>query len=339
MDSEDAQDALVTLKRIYERLLNEPSQPFDCKEEVPSEQQEWSPSLVQGEPKPPHIKEEENELWSSREEEQLQGPEVLPVTPVPVRSKNGDVKAQSSHLHQSQTGNNRETSPSTDQMKTEPDGEDCGLSEPASNLDPAANLQPNSDGEPLSSDGCESSETEDSDDGWNQAEDAQSGLDGIKNEISPQRCTEMKPFSCFVCGKGFSRRDYAQKHMRIHDRKKPFTCSVCGKGFSQRGWMRRHMKIHPGEKPFDCSVCGKCFTRRDAAETHARVHTGEKPFGCPFCCKRFSNRWGMTKHARVHTGQKPFSCSVCEKGFSSGKQMERHMRTHTAEKPFSCSVW
>ncbi|KAK9527067.1 hypothetical protein VZT92_015732 [Zoarces viviparus] len=42
------------------------------KEEVPPEQQEWS-SKEQEDSEPPHIKEEQEELWTSQEGEQLQG--------------------------------------------------------------------------------------------------------------------------------------------------------------------------------------------------------------------------------------------------------------------------
>uniref|UniRef100_UPI003AABB8E1 uncharacterized protein n=1 Tax=Centroberyx gerrardi TaxID=166262 RepID=UPI003AABB8E1 len=150
-----------------------------CKEEVPPEQQDWSPSLDQEDPEPPHIKEEQEELWTSQEGEQLQGPEEaditeFPFTPVPVKSEDDEETPQSSQLHQSQTEENREAEPlassSTEQMKTEADGEDCGVSEPARNLDPASHLQPTSDGK--TSDSSEP-ETEDSDDEWNETRETQ----------------------------------------------------------------------------------------------------------------------------------------------------------------------
>uniref|UniRef100_UPI003AB03581 uncharacterized protein n=1 Tax=Centroberyx gerrardi TaxID=166262 RepID=UPI003AB03581 len=157
-------------------------------EEIPPEQQDWSPSLDQEDPEPPHIKEEQEELWTSQEGEQLQGPEEaditeFPFTPVPVKSEDDEEKPQSSQLHQSQTEENREAEPlassSTEQMKTEADGEDCGVSEPARNLDPASHLQPTSDGK--TSDSSEP-ETEDSDDDWKETREPQSGLDSLKSK-------------------------------------------------------------------------------------------------------------------------------------------------------------
>ncbi|XP_023267634.1 uncharacterized protein LOC111659049 [Seriola lalandi dorsalis] len=62
------------------------------------EQQEWSSSLDQEDqedPEPPHIKEEQEELWTSQEGEQLQGLEEADITkftftPVPVKSEDDD---------------------------------------------------------------------------------------------------------------------------------------------------------------------------------------------------------------------------------------------------------
>ncbi|KAM6951071.1 uncharacterized protein FYW47_014588 [Aplochiton taeniatus] len=117
-------------------------------QEVPPEQQhceqERSPSLDQEHPEPPQIKEEQ-EVWTNQEGERLNE----------LREEETDTKdsmlnvpcfesifdqdqTQSSHLDLSQSVDNREGDPaattSTDQMTTEPDGEDCGVSEPDSSI-------------------------------------------------------------------------------------------------------------------------------------------------------------------------------------------------------------
>ncbi|KAM4525498.1 uncharacterized protein PAE49_001410 [Odontesthes bonariensis] len=105
------------------------------KEEVP-----WSSSVDQQDPEPVHIKkeEEEEELWSRREGEQLHGQKEsdisrFSVTAVTVKSEEeeeeeeeeDEEKPQSSQLLQIKTEDNRETEPPTSSsaelMKTEAD--------------------------------------------------------------------------------------------------------------------------------------------------------------------------------------------------------------------------
>ncbi|XP_071058617.1 uncharacterized protein [Pseudochaenichthys georgianus] len=131
------------------------------KEEVPPEQHEWSSSLDQEDPEPPpHIKEEQEELWSSQEGEQLQGLEEADITkstftPDPVKSEDDEEKPQSSQLHQRPT----------EHLETEADGEDCGGPEPASNSDPERHLKPETEdnpgdsSEPDTEDGADLKET------------------------------------------------------------------------------------------------------------------------------------------------------------------------------------
>ncbi|XP_074469093.1 uncharacterized protein LOC141754122 isoform X4 [Sebastes fasciatus] len=146
------------------------------KEEVPPEQQEWSSSLVQEDPEPPHIKEEQEELWISQEGEQLQGleePDIIrfTFTPVPVKSEDDEEKPQSSQLHQRQT----------EQMETEADGEDCGAPEPARNSDPGRHLQLSSSDKASQS---YKHETDDGDD-WKETREPQSGLNSLNNDVVP----------------------------------------------------------------------------------------------------------------------------------------------------------
>ncbi|XP_053290649.1 zinc finger protein 664-like [Pleuronectes platessa] len=294
------------------------------KEEVPPEPQQWSPLVDQEDPEPPHIKEEQEEPWTTQDGQQLQGLEEADIkftlTPVTVKSEEDEEKLKSSTLPLSERKENRAN---------------CGGPEPARNLGPDGRLQPGPE------DNTEdSSETEVSEDDWMETREPQTGLNTRNNTkpLSDMGCkTEKIKFSCSECGKRFNHRGNLNNHMRIHTGEKPFSCSECGKRFYQRCSLNIHMRVHTGEKPFGCSECGKRFSERGNLNTHMRIHTGEKSFSCSECGKRFNHRSSLNIHMRVHTGEKPFSCSECGKRFNHRSSLNIHMGIHTAVKPFSCS--
>ncbi|XP_039665026.1 zinc finger protein OZF-like [Perca fluviatilis] len=304
---------------------------------VPPEQQEWSSSLDQEDPEPPpHIKEEQEELWTSQEGEQLQELEEadikLLLTSVPVKNEEDDEeKAQSSQLHESQTEENR------DAERTEVDGEDWGGPEPARNSDPDSPLQPATHDK--TSDSSES-HTNDSAD-WEETREPQSGLNPLQNNevaVSDVKCnTGNASVSSSECAGSFGHKKHLQNHSGVQTGGKPFCCSVCGKRYLLKSSLTNHMRLHSEEKRFTCPVCELVFSSKGNFVIHMRIHTGERPFSCPFCSKRFAQKGNLRKHLTVHTGEKPFSCSVCSKRFAHKETLKQHLIVHTGEKPFSCS--
>ncbi|XP_035859536.1 zinc finger protein 510-like isoform X1 [Sander lucioperca] len=270
------------------------------KAEVPPEQQEWSSSLDQEDPEPPpHIKEEQEQLWTSQEGEQLQGLEEadikFPFTSVPVKSEEDDEeKAQSSQLHESQTEENREAE------RTEADGEDCGGPEPARNSDPDSPLQPATHDK--TSDYSES-QTDVSGD-LEETREPQSGLNPLQNNevaVSDVECnTGNTSVSSSECAGSFGHKKPLQKHSGVQTGGKPFSCSVCGKRYLLKKTLMTHMRVHSEEKCFTCSVCKASFCKPSSLVRHMRIHTGEKPFSCSvFCDRRFSRLSHVKSHKCV----------------------------------------
>ncbi|XP_038580268.1 zinc finger protein 135-like isoform X2 [Micropterus salmoides] len=173
---------------------------LQSRQEVAPMQPELSPSLDQEDPpEPPHIEEEQEELWTSQEGEQLPGLEEaditkFPFTPVSVKSEEDEEKPQSSQLHQSQT----------EQM--EADGEYCGGPEPESDSGPDRLLQPET--EDKTKDSSEP-ETGDSDGGWEETREPYSDL----KSLSDTTChTSRKLLSCSECVETF----YNNRLLNIH---------------------------------------------------------------------------------------------------------------------------
>ncbi|XP_041664489.1 gastrula zinc finger protein XlCGF57.1-like [Cheilinus undulatus] len=302
-----------------------------------------APSLnLEDLPEPALIKEEQEELWTHKEGQQLQGSKGADIikftfTPDAVKSEEEDgEKSHSSQLYEHLSEEKRDmehlkqnsnldsvTHSDTLHSESETDDSSCDweeTSEPLLNKDGPVDDQECETGNTSVSSGCGTS--------INQKE-------LLQNPTGLQ--TGSKPFSCSFCGKRYPQKISLAKHMKRHSEGTCFSCSVCKKSFPWRGELVRHMRIHTGEKPFSCSACGISFSQRTHLTSHLRVHTGEKPFTCTVCKMSFSIRKNLGIHMRTHTGQKPFSCSVCSQLFARREGLTRHSIVHTGEKAFNCS--
>uniref|UniRef100_A0A4W5RJV8 C2H2-type domain-containing protein n=1 Tax=Hucho hucho TaxID=62062 RepID=A0A4W5RJV8_9TELE len=322
-------------------------------EEVPPEQQhceqEWSPSLGQEDPESTQIKEEQEEVRTSQEEEQLQGlfdTKDSIFTPSCVKSEcDQEDPLWSLTLSQTQTVENRECDSKPVDLK--PFGTVThikGLYMPCDPLDNHNNASIHSSA--VSSDPV--------------------GLDSsspLKKHCSKPSTTSRITHSCRDCGETFPLKADLQRHVTLFSKSpsecsscqkrynstcklkthvrlchsgKPCTCPVCGKTFKLKGELSIHMRIHTGEKPFSCGDCGKSFSRKETLTMHKMTHTREKPFSCGDCGKSFIRKDTLTMHKMTHTREKPFSCGDCGKSFIQKRDLRRHILIHTGEKPFTC---
>uniref|UniRef100_UPI0037E78BA9 zinc finger protein ZFP2-like n=1 Tax=Semicossyphus pulcher TaxID=241346 RepID=UPI0037E78BA9 len=274
---------------------------------VPPEQQEWSSILDQdGSQEPQHIKEEQEELWTNQEGEQLQGLKqadvsTLILTPVPVKTE-------------------------------EAEGEDCGGSEPARDFNPDSRLH-------LLFSQCV---TDDISRYLEETKKPETSVNPVQNKEKPVSYmvynNDNVSISSSDCATSLGHKEHKQKHNGIQTGVKPFSCPVCGKKYPGEGSLSNHIKLHSVGKHFSCSVCRKTFPSRAEVVTHMRTHTGEKPFGCSLCGREFAQKGHLRQHLAVHRGEKPFSCSICGKRFTLRGNLRQHLIVHTGEKPFSCSV-
>uniref|UniRef100_A0A3Q2NZP0 Zinc finger protein 239-like n=1 Tax=Fundulus heteroclitus TaxID=8078 RepID=A0A3Q2NZP0_FUNHE len=309
-------------------------------------------------PKPPHIKEEQKEVYISLSGEQLCGKEVInairfPVAAPPIKSLDDKQSLLLSQLYPDQIKDrglpeenggeesirmqdHGDVSISLETKDTEKDEEDSDVGHPT------AELKHMSDSEYKR---C-STEKEN-------VESRRKVQTGMK--LNCKDCgktfsgkyalnthtrihTGQKLFCCDLCGQRFSQKSHLNTHMRIHTGQKLFSCDLCGQRFSLKSNLNRHMRIHTGQKPFCCDLCGQRFSQKSHLNRHMRIHTGKKPFCCRLCGQRFSEKGTLNIHTRIHTGQKPFCCDLCRQRFSQKSHLNRHMKIHTGKKLFCCDL-
>ncbi|KAM5262868.1 LOW QUALITY PROTEIN: zinc finger protein 57 homolog [Ctenodactylus gundi] len=113
----------------------------------------------------------------------------------------------------------------------------------------------------------------------------------------------------------------------------PFSCYTCGKCFSKRSYLHSHQFVHKPKQTNICSQCGKVFRTPKALSYHRRMHLGERPFCCSLCDKTYCDASGLSRHRRVHLGYRPHSCPVCGKGFRDQSELRRHQKVHQNQEP------
>uniref|UniRef100_A0A4W5M862 C2H2-type domain-containing protein n=1 Tax=Hucho hucho TaxID=62062 RepID=A0A4W5M862_9TELE len=291
-------------------------------EEVPPEQQhceqEWSPSLGQEDPETTQIKEEQEELRTSQEEEQLQGlfdtKYSIFTTSCLKNECDQDDPLQSLTLPQSQTVDNRERE--SEPVDPKPFGTVTHLRGLDIHCDPPDN-QNNASAISSNPVGLDSSPPFDLNPPFGE-------------NCSKPSTTSRKTHHCRDCGETFPLKADLQRHVTL-PKKRPCECSFCKRRYNSTCKLKAHVRLCHGGKHCTCPFCGKTFKQKGHLSTHMRIHTGEKPFTCGYCGKSFIQKGDLRRHILTHTGKKPFSCGYCGKGFIRKEHLTAHIRTHTGE--------
>ncbi|XP_019203112.1 zinc finger protein 23 isoform X3 [Oreochromis niloticus] len=258
-------------------------------EEVLPEQQLWnqerSSSVDQEEPEPPQIKEEQEELCSSQEGEQLglkEETDTFMVTVAEEGEHREQLLAHSSAVADSQDpgGNkNADSRSSRERHKSHNNAENPTMSGSHCNFDKSSTS--------VKCDVCGKAFK------FNYL---------MKSHYSIH--TGERPFACTVCGKMFRCSSFLKKHLSTHSDVKPYTCKTCGKRFGNNRNLVTHTRIHTGVKPYQCKTCGKWFRMHSHLRVHIRIHTGEKPYLCETCGEAFRHRNTFWAHVNMsHKGE------------------------------------
>jgi hypothetical protein len=76
---------------------------------------------------------------------------------------------------------------------------------------------------------------------------------------------------CDICGIPFLTAQGLKRHRDSkHFNLTPFTCHVCGRGFTMKGHYEGHMNMHNNVKSFQCQRCPRAFAHRSSLRFHLR---------------------------------------------------------------------
>ncbi|XP_035812143.2 zinc finger protein ZFP2-like [Amphiprion ocellaris] len=238
-------------------------------EDVPPKQQDWSPSVIQDEPGPSLVKEEDREeLWINGEDRQSAED-----------SDDGDALTK-------------------ELIKTVQQLEDCRAAEESRESKQTAADDPMLSEEKTSTTLyrchiCNYIFTKKTVLTWH-----------LKTHESKSQDSKSN-FDCHVCGKHIPCQSNLQNHMRVHTGERPYSCHFCGKCFKLKGHMTEHIRTHTGEKPFSCHICDKSFNRGSTLRKHVLAkHKEERPYKCSNCDELFTERLLMKRHMRKVHGVK-----------------------------------
>ncbi|XP_062304739.1 zinc finger protein 391-like [Osmerus eperlanus] len=286
-------------------------------------------------PEPPQIKEEQ-ELWTSQEEELLQGLQSETTGSILISSSvehdsDQEGSSECSHLVQivkvEDRGDPLPTNTTEEQIKAEPRVQDSAAPELGSDSQPLSVVAPD----------CPAAQSLEEHGRVMLLQNRTQNNEALPRDNRPQGSHTRKTIhQCQQCNRTFISESHLIKHMRTHTGERPFHCQQCNKQFAQKCHLVDHMRTHTGEKPFQCQQCNKTFSQKSSLVDHRRTHTGEKPYQCQHCSKRFAYKCNLVGHTRTHTGERPFRCQQCNKTFRQQSALVDHMRMHTGEKPYRC---
>ncbi|XP_060936927.1 zinc finger and SCAN domain-containing protein 12-like [Limanda limanda] len=251
----DQEERSRSLDQEEPEPLQERSLSLDQDERSQSlDQDERSQSLDQEDPEPPQVKEDQEEICSSAEGEQL-------VLKLEEDEENLQLVSNKEH--------------DQDKVLLNPTSEERPLREPEPNQDQLLPLDsPAAQSQDLNQSTRENSRST-SDKKRHvlerRAKSERQNHDLTVSKISSIIFNHKNDFKCDTCGKVFKWKSRLIKHAKVHTDEQPFSCKTCGKLFKHKKSVEFHMRAHTGEKPFSCKTSSLQHPGSDSSSDHTAL--------------------------------------------------------------------
>ncbi|KAL1140142.1 hypothetical protein AAG570_000074 [Ranatra chinensis] len=117
-----------------------------------------------------------------------------------------------------------------------------------------------------------------------------------------------------------------------------FSCTLCSKKFSNKQYLNKHYETHNNFR-FSCGSCGKQFVRKVHYESHLKTHTDERPFKCPTCDRAFKEQKHWKEHIkRVHRSEFPHKTAPHQMSLPEPQQATTSTHFETLEEIIDSST-
>ena len=101
---------------------------------------------------------------------------------------------------------------------------------------------------------------------------------------------------CDLCDNSFFTPNTLEYHKQTHSDIRPYPCTFCSRGFKTKTQLTNHMPLHEG-KQYACEFCVRKYSKSQDLLAHVRrVHIEVLPFKCQNCFTRFVDSFEIKVH-------------------------------------------
>ncbi|XP_058124171.1 zinc finger protein 260-like isoform X2 [Anopheles coustani] len=125
-----------------------------------------------------------------------------------------------------------------------------------------------------------------------------------------------------------------EHNKKRHSELRSYTCNLCGMNFEVNRKYLKHMNGHRNKQMgrYKCTTCAKVFETSTELKRHEKIHLSQPVFKCPDCTRGFNQEWSLKLHQRRHRQHSEvYRCIQCPGKYANFTDWRRHMKEHFPE--------